>query len=147
MGPKKTNNDFRWTDDEIQLLLQTCLEYKTKEEYKGFSWESIRNKYENIREILVENYPRDEVDKEKYPNAEKIGEVLTKDRISAKLKIIRADFRKAIDKGKRSGGGRVVFTFFDLCEQLWGGSPAVTAIENSRFSRSTFRRIFFTFNK
>ena len=45
MGPKKTNNDFRWTEDEIQLLLQTCLEYKTKEEYEGFSWESIRNKY------------------------------------------------------------------------------------------------------
>ena len=24
-----------------------------------------------------------------------------------------------------------MFTFFNLCEQLWGGSPAVTAIENS----------------
>ena len=75
MGPKKTNNDFRWTDDEIQLLLQTCLEYKTKGEYKGFSWESMINKYKNIHEILVENYPRDEVDKEKYPNAEKIDKV------------------------------------------------------------------------
>ena len=32
MGLKKTNNDFRWTDDEIQLPLQTCLEHKTKEE-------------------------------------------------------------------------------------------------------------------
>ena len=75
MGPKKTNNDFRWTDDEIQLLLQTCLEYKTKGEYKGFSWESMINKYKNIHEILVENYPRDEADKEKYPNAEKIDKV------------------------------------------------------------------------
>ena len=63
MGPKKTNNDFRWTDDEIQWLLETGLEYRTIEECKGFSWESIRNKYENIREILVENYPTDEVDK------------------------------------------------------------------------------------
>ena len=35
------------------------------------------------------------------------------------------------DKGKGSGGGRVVFTFFDMYEQLWGGSPAVPAIENS----------------
>ena len=33
-------------------FLQICLEYKTKEEYKGFSWESIRNKCENIREKL-----------------------------------------------------------------------------------------------
>ena len=79
----------------------------------------------------MENYPTDEADKEKYPTAEKIGDVLTTDWISAKLKIIRTDFRKAIDKGKRSGGRRVVFTFFDLCQQLWGGSPAVTAKENS----------------
>ena len=98
------------------MLLQTCLEYKTKEEYKGFSWESIINKLENIREILVENYPTGEVDKEKYPNGGNIGKVLTKDRISEKLKIICADFRKGIDKGKRSGSGRVVFTFFDMCE-------------------------------
>ena len=54
MGPKKTDSDFRWTDDKIQLLLQICLEYKTKEEYKAFSWESIINKHENICEILVE---------------------------------------------------------------------------------------------
>ena len=58
-----------------QLLWQTCLEYKTKEEYKGFSWGSIRKKYKNIREVLAENYPTDEVDKEKYPNGEKVGEV------------------------------------------------------------------------
>ena len=111
--------------------MQTCLEYKTKEEYKGFSWENTRNKHKNVREILVENYSADEVDKEKYPNGKKIGEVLTKDRISAKIKIIRADFCKAIDKGKRISGRRVVFTFFDLREQLWGGSPAATTIENS----------------
>ena len=84
------------------------------------------------------NYPTDEVDKEKFGNGEKIGEVLTKDWISAKLKIIRADFRKAIDKGKRSGGERVVFTFFDLCEQLWGGNPAFTAIENRIDSQGAY---------
>ena len=58
-----------------QLLWQTCLEYKTKEEYKGFNWGSIRKKYKNIREVLAENYPTDEVDKEKYSNGEKVGEV------------------------------------------------------------------------
>ena len=80
---------------------------------------------------MKENYPTGKVDKEKYPNGEKIGKVLTKDQISAMLKIICTDFRKAIDQGKRGGSGRVVSTFFDLCEQLWEGSPAVTAIENS----------------
>ena len=42
-----------------------------------------------------------------------MGEVLTKDRVSAKLKIIHADCCKAIDKRKRSDRGRVVLTFSD----------------------------------
>ena len=37
MGPKETSNDFRWTNDEIQLLLQACLEQKTKTKDEGFS--------------------------------------------------------------------------------------------------------------
>ena len=73
----------------------------------------------------MENYPTDEVDKEKYPNGEKISEVWTKDGISVKLKIISADFQEAVDKGKRSGCGRVAFAFSDLCEQVWGGNPAI----------------------
>ena len=60
-----------------------------------------------------------------------MGEVLTKDRVSAKLKIIHADCCKAIDKRKRSDRGRVVLTFFDPREKLWGGDLAVTAIKNS----------------
>ena len=107
------------------------MEDKIKEEYKGFSWESTRNKYKNIQKILVENYLSNEFDKENNPNAQKIGELLIKDWISAKLKIFCADFCKAIDKRKISGSRRVLFTFFDLCEQLWGGSPAFTTIENS----------------
>ena len=79
----------------------------------------------------MENYLSREADKENNPNAQKIGELLTKNWISAKLKIFRSDFCKAIHKEKRSGGRRVVLTFFYLCEQLWGCSPAFTAIENS----------------
>ena len=58
-------------------------------------------------------------------------EIVTKDRISAKIKIIQADFRKAVDSGKKSGGGSVVFTFYSLCQSLWGSSPAVNSIPNS----------------
>ena len=58
-------------------------------------------------------------------------EIVTKDRISAKIKIILADFRKAVDSGKKSGGGSVVFTFYSLCQSLWGSSPAVNSIPNS----------------
>ena len=36
---------FSFTDDEIQLLLEVCIEYKTKRECCGLDWESVRNKY------------------------------------------------------------------------------------------------------
>ena len=58
-------------------------------------------------------------------------EIVTTDRILAKIKIIRTDFRKAVDSGKKSGGGRVVFTFYSLCQSLWGSSPAANSIPNS----------------
>ena len=34
-NPKKTNTEFLWTDDDIQLLLQTSFNLKSK-----LSWES-----------------------------------------------------------------------------------------------------------
>ena len=36
-----------------------------------------------------------------------------------------------MDSGKKSGGGRVVFTFYSLCQSLWGSSPTVNNIPNS----------------
>ena len=53
---------------------------------------------------------------------------MTKERVSAKLKKMRTDHKKAVDSGRKSGGGRVVFTFYNLCESLWGGSPAVESV-------------------
>ena len=58
-------------------------------------------------------------------------EIVTKDRITAKIKIICADFRKVVDSGKKSDGGRVVFIFCSLCQSLWGSTPAVNSIPNS----------------
>ena len=66
-----------------------------------------------------------------FPNGTKVEEIVTKDRTSAKIEIIRAEFRKAVGSGKKSGGGRVVFTFYSLCQSFWGSSPAVNSIPNS----------------
>ena len=63
---------------------------------------------------------------------------LNKDCITAKLTSIRTGFKKAADVGKKSGGGRVVFTIYDLCVNLWGGSPAVTIhMEWIRLAKTT----------
>ena len=36
---------------------------------------------------------------------------------------------QAVDSGRRSGHGRVVYRFYDLCEKIWGGSPATERID------------------
>ena len=56
--------------------------------------------------------------------------MITKERVSAKLKSIRTHFKKAVDTGKRCGGGRIIFTFYELCERIWGGCPAVNSISH-----------------
>ena len=56
---------------------------------------------------------------------------MNKERVAAKLKSIRFGFKKVIDCGKKNGEGRVVFTFFDVCNDLWGGCPAATSMQNS----------------
>ena len=44
--------------------------------------------------------------------------------------MVRTGYRKACDNGRKSGGGRIAFTFYGLCENLWGESPAVTSPPN-----------------
>ena len=41
-------NQFSWTDDETELLLNTTLEYKTEKIANGTNWESVRSKYGDI---------------------------------------------------------------------------------------------------
>ena len=90
-NPKKTNTEFLWTDDEIQLLLQTSLNFKSKCEFEGLRWESVRSTSEQIFENMSKEYPEDP---EKFPNKSTI----TKERITAKLKSIRTGFKKAADR-------------------------------------------------
>ena len=71
-----------------------------------------------------------EADIERFRNGTKVEEIVTKDRISAKIKIISANFRKEEDSGKKSGGRHVASAFYRLCQSLCGSSPAVNSIPN-----------------
>ena len=104
------------TDDEIQLLLDVCIEYKAEREYCSVDCESVRNKYEQIQEKLIQQYPKNSTNG--FPNSENAEQTLTVKRIGGKLKIIRTNFKKAVDTNKRNDGGRVVLTFYGLCEKL-----------------------------
>ena len=50
--------------------------------------------------------------------------------VTSKLKGIRLKFRQAVDSERRSGHGRVVMIYYELCEKIWGGgSPATEQID------------------
>ena len=74
-NPKKSNTEFLWTDDEIQLLLQTSFNFKSKCEFEGLSWESVSSKYEQVLENMSKEYSEEP---EKFANKSTI----TKERIT-----------------------------------------------------------------
>ena len=126
---KSKADNFVWSDDEVQLPLEVTNDYKVSKAAKNIDWDSCQSKYTDILELYREHYPSSqeesaEIEKE-YPHKK---EEITKAILTSKLKNIRLKFRQAIDSGKRSGHGRVVLLYFEICESIWGGSPATSTI-------------------
>ena len=127
---KSKNEYFSWSDDEAELLLKVTIDYKTSKAMENVDWESCQTKYQDILDKYLEQYPSPEealaLGKD-YPHAK---DEMTKVILTSKLKIVRQKYPKAVDSGRRSGHGRVVLLYFELCEEIWGGSPASNAIES-----------------
>ena len=128
----KESEHFTWTDDEVELLLKVTNEFKVKKAASNIDWESVQSKYSDITNELKEQLPSTPEERgaanamgKDYPH--KTGDI-TKIIVTTKLKAIRTKYRQAVDNGRRSGHGRVVLLFFELCEQIWGGSPATATI-------------------
>ena len=128
-GKKKNGkaSDFNWTNYEIQVLLEACFNFKAESDYEGVNWETTRTKYEQIKSKFCEQYP--EVADEKFLPSIDLDSI-TKERVSAILKSIRTHFKKDVDTGKRSAGGRIILTFYGLCERIRGVCPAVNSISH-----------------
>ena len=57
-GPEKEGSvAFQWSDDEVRLLLEVTLDYKTTKAAESVDWESVRSKYEDITALLKEELP------------------------------------------------------------------------------------------
>ena len=100
----RTEDTHVWTDDKVQLLLETTRDFKTKKVYAGEDWESIKNKSENTRESFVSNLPKQTGSEECAHSTD----FFTRERIASKITQIRAKYWKALDAGRQSGGGRIV---------------------------------------
>ena len=98
--------------------------YKSEKDFSGIDWNSLKNKYDGIRVKLVAAYPVGS-DKHKSPHS---LEELKKERIVSRIKYVKQKYRSAVDSGKVSGNGRIVSLFFDLCSDIWGGSPATESL-------------------
>ena len=123
--------EFQWTDDEAELLLNVTHEYKVQKISENVDWESVKSKYEEILVLMKAALPstpeeaQQQIDKD-YPHTK---DEITKQILSTKLKSIRLKFRQAVDSGRRSGHERVVLLYYELCEKVWGGSPATDQID------------------
>ncbi|KAK7922230.1 hypothetical protein WMY93_009132 [Mugilogobius chulae] len=116
---------FVWTDKEVELLLSVVLEYKVNKTHESIDWESCQSKYMDILAQYLEQYPSET--STEFPHEKR---ELTRAILTTKLKAVRGKYRQAVDSGRRSGHGRVVLLYFELCEQIWGGSPATTTMSS-----------------
>ena len=125
---KRKTENFVWTDDEVELLLNVVLEYKTARTAENVDWETCQSKYSDILNLFLAQYPSEhdaaQIEKE-FPHQ---NNEVNKSIITSKLKAIRLKFRAAVDCGKKSGHGRVVLIYFEKCQEIWGGSPATTTM-------------------
>ncbi|RVE60910.1 hypothetical protein OJAV_G00185360 [Oryzias javanicus] len=122
---------FVWTDSEVELLLNVVREYKVNKTRENIDWESCRSKYVDILRQYLEQYPAET--STEFPHEKR---ELTRAILTAKMKTVRGKYRQTVDSCRRSGHGRV----FEVCEQIWGGSAAITAmpsgIETSDLNQS-----------
>ena len=119
----KTKEDFLWTDSEVERLLRSIAHYKSQKIEELVDFDTVKEKYHDIVELFIEGYPEKS---DFYPHE---PTDFTNIRIMQKTKRIRQGYRKAVDTGRRSGGGRIVCDFFELCEDIWAGSPGTVPVE------------------
>ncbi|XP_061589285.1 uncharacterized protein LOC133454575 [Cololabis saira] len=116
-------SSFVWTDKETELLLNIILEYKVRKTEESIDWESCQSKYVYILTQFLEQYPAENSNDFPHERAEFTQSILIQ-----KIKAVRSEYRLAVDNGRRSGYGGVGLLCFELCEQIWGGSPATTGM-------------------
>lgn len=130
-------------------MLKFVREYKSTCDFQGVDFEAdLQSLYTEVRRCMASLYPDDfgtpsltetetsikDIDKEEYEifksqnDEEKLAIKKGNDRVKEKIKNIRQDYRNAVNKGSRSGSGKIVKENFDLLNEIWGGSPATSTI-------------------
>ena len=137
---KKYADTYKWTDDEVELLLTVTKEYKTKQIAKSIDWESCVDKYGEILEAYSAHYPSPE-------DAAAIGkdfphkkDELTKSVLTSKLKAIRSKYRQAVDNKEATTLLYAMFVY-NARREDWIQENDESVFENFRIRPSTRIRI------
>ena len=137
-----------WNDEKVDTLIDQIIEYKSQRSYEGYDFETdLVITYSDIRKMMSLMYPPSDFglveleieNSEGMTRAELLTykwkiEIQEKQQkegyklIKNKVKELRRGYKNAIDKGQRSGSGRLIEDNFDRLKEIWGGSPAVLAL-------------------
>ena len=77
-----------WKDHEVQLLLETTRDFEAMKTYARVDWESIKGKYEKIRETFVSKLPKQTGSEESVYSTD----FFTKEKTASKIKRIRVKY-------------------------------------------------------
>ena len=137
-----------WNDEKVDTLIDQIIEYESQRSYEGYDFETdLVITYSDIRKMMSLMYPPSDFglveleieNSEGMTRAELLTykwKIETQEKqqkegyklIKNKVKELRRGYKNAIDKGQRSGSGRLIEDNFDRLKEIWGGSPAVLAL-------------------
>ena len=126
MAAKNTKKLYNWTEEETALLLKVVLDYKTATLAIAQDWETSRSKYDDLAKRLIKAYPNEVTDE--FPSGQ-MKDTFSAAKVSSKVKKLKNSFRKALDTGRKSGGGRIASSLYKDCSDIWAGCPAAICID------------------
>ena len=145
----KKAKKWAWTPEAAEMFLNYIKEYKTKCDFNGVDFEAdLTAMYTEARRCMAVGFPDNfrpeyvhepgkelkDMGSEEYESYRKrIEEEKQKiklgyQRVKEKAKSVRQDYRNAVNKGTRSGSGKVVQDNYDLLTDIWGGSPSTMSL-------------------
>lgn len=107
---KDSKEEFVWSNDEVNLLLNVAIDYKVAKAAESVDWELVKSKYKDIFDLFVAGLPQENVCKN-FPH--KKVEIKLQN-VTSKLKAIRLKLHQAVDSGRWSGHRRVVMIYYEL---------------------------------
>ena len=59
MANRNEKKNFILTDEETALLINIIIHYKSDKLGRGIHWNTVREKFNDITKLFIENYPAD----------------------------------------------------------------------------------------